>query len=219
MIPGITVVIPTIPPRLELFERAMTSVSKARGYFHQQCPEAPRNFIRLSTASDHRRLGAARTRHRALLAVETKWTAFLDDDDEFLPDHLLKLYAAALEHRADYVWSRFRITYPNGACVTGPSFLGEKAFRQWDDDDPCQTTITTLVRTKLALAAGGFAQFDDTGAEVDGQRRGEDFEFTMRCRAAGAVFRHVPEVTWLWHHHGIGAPGVPGNTSGLPDRW
>jgi hypothetical protein len=219
VIPGITVVIPAIPPRAALLKRAVDSVTRAADYFHTQIPKAPPGFIRTSIAIDHRKLGAARTRHRALVAAETKWVAFLDDDDEMLPDHLFKLYTAALEHRADYVWSRFRITYPGGACVTGPSFLGEKAFRQWDDDDPCQTTITTLVRTKLALEAGGFAQFDDQGQEIDGQRRGEDFEFTLRCRAAGGEFRHVPEVTWLWHHHGIGAPGVPGNTSGLPERW
>lgn len=209
--PGITVVVPTIPPRVHngLFNRATDSINRASLYLQDKMPGT---IVRVSSVIDARKIGAARSRQLALENVDTTWTAFLDDDDEMLPDHLYKLMRGALEHGADYVWSRFRITYPGGACLTGPAFLGAKAFQQWNDDDPCQTTITTLVRTELAMTAGGFAQFDDDGSEVDGQRRGEDHEFTVRCRKAGGVFRHVPEVTWLWHHH-------ENNTSGLPDRW
>lgn len=211
--PGVTVVIPTIAPRAEsgMAQRAAESAAVALGNLAGSVDTKP--FIgAVLLQVDSLKQGAARTRHAGLEMVGTEWVAFLDDDDEFLPDHLMKLHTAALEHQADYVWSRFRITYPDGSCLSGPQFLGEKAFRQWDDADPCQTTITTLVKTELAIRAGGFAQFDDTGALVDGQRRGEDHEFTLRCRAAGGVFRHVPQVTWKWNHHG-------GNTSGLPDRW
>lgn len=209
--PGITVVIPTIPPREKMAERAMESVGFAstnlrRVLGHEQFT------VSVAAALDTDKEGAARTRHRALESVGTEWVAFLDDDDEFLPNHLTELYMSAQHHGADYLWSRFRIQYPSGQTLAGPAFLGDKAFSQWDDSDPCQTTITTLVRTELALQAGGFAQFDDAGELIDGQRRGEDHEFTIRCRAAGAVFRHVPVVTWVWHHH-------EGNTSGLPDRW
>ena len=90
--------------------------------------------------------------------------------------------------------------------------------------------------TELARAVGGFAPHnrplvpcevggcddapdhvhvgDDGNYEIDGQRAGEDWDFTLRCRAAVPLdaMRHVPEVTWLWHHHS-------NNTSGLPDRW
>jgi glycosyltransferase involved in cell wall biosynthesis len=173
----------------------------------------------LMVEHDNDHTGAAATRNRALMDVKTEWVAFLDDDDEFMPRHLYELTNAATSYSADYLWSRFVIEYPTGERKDGPWFLGEKAFSQWNDGDPCQTTITTMVRTELARDAGGFAQFTDEGQEVDGQRRGEDHEFTLRCRAAGGVFRHVPIVTWIWHHHGVGARGVPGNTSGMPDRW
>lgn len=230
-VPGLTVVIPTIPPRNVERQRAYESVQRAVVHWNRVAAEPnapvpePAAFGRggfgmgCIIEGDEAHAGAARTRHRGLEKVLTEWVAFLDDDDEFLPDHLVKLYAAAIEHEADFVWSRFRITYPDGSTLPGPAFLGEKAFSQWNDDDPCQTTITTLVRTELALEAGGFAQFEEDGREVDGHRRGEDHEFTLRCRKAGAAMRHVPEVTWLWHHWGIGQPGTPGNTSGLPDRW
>lgn len=237
LIPGITVVIPTIPTRGEQLRRALGSVVGAVQYWNQvgrlddALPavarwESPAQEVitgeftlAAEVAADEQHEGAAKTRHRGLLGVSTEWVAFLDDDDEMLPHHLVTLYRAAIEHGADYVWSRFRIQYPDGSVLAGPAFLGEKAFRQWDDNDPAQTTITTLVRTELAIEAGGFAQFEDDGAEVDGHRAGEDFEFTTRCRGKGAVMRHVPEVTWVWHHWGFGQVGKPGNTSGLPDRW
>lgn len=243
MRPGITVVIPTVPPRAELLRRALDSVAGASSWMAQLYGSSvPVDSI---VVEDQCRNGAAKTRHQGLLAVETEWVAFLDDDDVMHPDHLTQLYGAALEHGADYLWSRFQIIKedqvwspcahqmstifdapcplthhrrrndvyehlrPRTEIVQGPVFLGEKAFSQWNDNDPCQTTITTLVRTELALAAGGFEQFEDDGSTVDGNRRGEDHEFTLKCRAAGGVFRHVPRVTWDWYHHS-------GNTSGMP---
>ncbi len=221
MRPGITVVIPTIPPRAKLLKRAVDSVAAARLEMLQQYGLAVP--IDVSIPHDIGRQGAAVTRHRGLLAVETEWVAFLDDDDVMHPDHLVQLYGAALEHGADYLWSRFQIIKedhvwqlcedpcdrPTAQTIQGPVFLGEKAFSQWDDNDPCQTTITTLVRTELALAAGGFAQFEDDGSTVDGNRRGEDHEFTLACRRAGGVFRHVPRVTWDWYHHDANTSGMP----------
>jgi hypothetical protein len=212
------VCIPTIPPRRDKLTRALHSV------LHQTHPASA-----VVIAQDVEKRGAAFTRHRALVGARTEWVAFLDDDDELDPMHLAVLLAAAEEHGADYVWSRFRIGYPYsqpGALgqvrlkdgITfrdGPAPLGAGTFDQWNDDQPAQTTITTLVRRSLALDVGGFMPYAARvkgEPEIDGQRAGEDWDFTLRCRAAGAVFRHAPEVTWTWHHH-------ESNTSGLPDRW
>lgn len=206
---AVTVVVPSIPPRADMLCRALASVTA------QDYPAAA-----ISLAVDYYREGAPRTRQRALDAARTPWVAFLDDDDVLDTHHLSTLLGCAIEHGADYVWSRFRIGHPGGATVDGPSPLGPGTFSQWDDEHPAQTTITTLVRTELAREVGGFAAYaDEPDRLIDGQRYGEDFDFTMRCRAAGAVFRHAPVVTWTWMHHGYGQPGVPGNTSGLPERW
>lgn len=198
----ITVVIPSIPPRREQLQRAIASVT---------AQTHPATAVVIEIDNQHE--GAAITRHRGLEKVTTEWVAFLDDDDELDPFHLDVLVAAAAGHQADYLWSRFRIGYPDGRTVDGPAPLGAGTFDQWNDDQPAQTTITTMVRTELALRVGGFAGFtDDESKQIDGQRFGEDFDFTLRCRAAGAVFRHAPVVTWVWHHHGR-------NTSGRGDRW
>jgi hypothetical protein len=218
--PGLTVVIPTIPPREKMLRRAMESAHVSMQRLGRELFDIEYGEFHgvLGVSTDLEKLGAARTRHRGLENVDTEWTAFLDDDDEFLPGHLAALFLAQLHSRhtgreADYLWSRFRIQFPDGGVQEGPAFLGEKAFSQWNDADPCQTTITTLVRTELAMDVGGFAQFDDTGELIDGQRRGEDHEFTRRCRDLGkAEMLHVPQVTWVWHHHAK-------NTSGLPENW
>lgn len=228
--PGITVCTPSIPPRAALLERALRSV------LAQTMPAAA-----VSVAVDPDREGAAKTRQRALDAAQTRWVAFLDDDDELLPNHLAALFTAT-EDGAQYLWSRFRIGYPNplyakgahtmthrveGSRIEppfiyrdGPAPLGAGTFEQWNDNQPAQTTITTLVRTELARDVGGFCPTPSADREgyvadtIDGQRAGEDWDFTLRCRAAAGLsgMRHVPEVTWTWHHHGA-------NTSGLPDRW
>lgn len=230
-IPGITVVIPTIPVRSAMFSRALDSVACAIGRLR------PGVLAHVRAELDLKREGAAATRHRGLMSVDTEWVAFLDDDDTMDPGHLNALYEAAQEHGADYLWSRFRIGLPGGRTQDGPAPLGAGTFEQWNDAQPAQTTVTTMVRTELAKDIGGFFAKpgpDDVAfpvktnitigglvtaiveqaatGQVDGQRAGEDWRFTLACRAAGGVFRHVPEVTWTWNHHGA-------NTSGLPDRW
>jgi len=241
MMSGITVVIPTIPPRETLLRRALDSVASATARMGQMYGSMVP--VEQVIVHDQDRRGAALTRHKGLLAVDTEWVAFLDDDDVMHPNHLTELMSAALLFNADYLWSRFQIIkedhvwqlcedpydrptthhrnqfsgydevpthlMPRSQTIQGPVFLGEKAFSQWNDDDPCQTTITTLVRTELALATGGFEQFTDDGSTVDGNRRGEDHEFTLRCRKAGGAFRHVPRVTWDWYHHSANTSGMP----------
>jgi hypothetical protein len=201
--PGITVCVPTIPPRQALYDRAILSIGEAARNMPSGVP------VVVSMAIDIDREGAAATRQRALEQSDTKWVAFLDDDDEMDPWHLRDLWLNAT--RADYVWSRFRVGFPGGQCKDGPEPLGPGTFEQWNDAQPAQTTVTTLVRRELAMDVGGFAQPDGADS-IDGQRAGEDWLFTLACRAAGGVFLHVPKVTWTWNHHGA-------NTSGLPDRW
>jgi glycosyltransferase involved in cell wall biosynthesis len=125
MIPGVTVVIPSIPPREAMRERAKLSAWAALTRLEESglLPDVAGTGV--VVANDERKLGAARTRHLGLMNVQTEYVAFLDDDDVMLPDHLEKLYAAALEHQADYLWSRFVIVHSDGSLQPGPAFLGE----------------------------------------------------------------------------------------------
>lgn len=195
----VTVAIPSIPPRKRLLHRALDSV-----LLQTRAVDA------ISVAVDNDRRGAGVTRQRALVAVDTDWVAFLDDDDEFLPYHLEKLLHHQAETGADYVYSWYKVAVNGRIIEDDPVFPPGHYLNPWDDANPRQTTITTLVRTELALAVGFVPPPD--GKTIDGQAWGEDWQFTLGCLAAGAKISHLVEKTWLWHHDS-------GNTSGRPDRW
>jgi glycosyltransferase involved in cell wall biosynthesis len=192
----ITVVIPTIPPRAAMLQRAIHSVTR------QTFPAAA-----ISIASDIGRQGAPATRQRALDAVRTPLVAFLDDDDEFAPFHLVDLLNHMHETNADFVYSWYRVIGPNGYVYQYDPVFPETHFtNEFDPENPIETTITTLVKTELAKQVG-FKALDRGEGNT-----GEDFGFTLGCNAAGAKIRHLVKHTWLWHHHG-------NNSSGRPDRW
>lgn len=190
MIPGVTIAIPTIPPRGALLARAVVSVTR------QTRPVAA-----ISVAQDLTHAGAWGTRNAALAAVRTEWTGFLDDDDELYPHHCEFLLDLADEHEADMVWGWFDVAGGNDPL--------DGRGRQFDPDNPHTVPITYLVRTELLHAAvewtGGFLA-DEAGAWDN-----QDAPLFIAIAQMGKTW-HDPRATWRWHHHGK-------NTSGLPSRW
>lgn len=189
---GITLVTPTIPKRpaclMQAIGSAMLNTLKPDGY---------------SIAVDHDRQGAAPTRNRALMSVrasDSPWVAFLDDDDELMPEHLEKLYRHAMETGADFVYSWF-------VMVGGTDPFPETHYTdEFNPENPIETTITTLVRTELAQEVG-FHRLEERQ-----HNSGEDYNFVLGCIKAGAKIRHLVDRTWYYNVHGL-------NTSGLPSNW
>lgn len=185
----IGVVIPVHPARIRagLLDRAVASV------WAQTLPAAE-----LHIPVDRRREGAAATRNRGLAAVRSEWVAFLDSDDEFLPHHLERLAACAVETGADMVYPWFET--PGWSDPLG--WFGR-------DFDPVAirsanyVPVTVLVRTELLRSVGGFVNLHD-GSE---RATCEDWGAWLALIDAGARIVHLPERTWRWHLHG-------GNTSG-----
>src|SRR6202000_2030863 len=149
--------------------------------------------------------GAIATRNRALAHVTTPYVAFLDDDDEMLPEHLISLWSTKEMNDADYVYSYYPVVDPSGPRRPDLDPLGTFG-KPFDPKRPVQTTVTTLVRTELAQDVG-FSIPDDIPPTPDGNRAGEDWAFTLGCVAAGAYIHHLPERTWLWHWHGMNTSG------------
>jgi hypothetical protein len=192
--PDVTVCVPTIPPRRRQLLRALESIET-------QALRPAETLVRY----DYRGEGAAATRSRALRDVRTAWVAFLDDDDEMYPDHLRELWDFARQTGADYVFSYFDVRAEDGTVRNDWDPL--RTFgREFDPASPHQTTITILVRTELARAAG-FSR-PPAGLTVGGQAWGEDYQFTLDCVRLGATVRHLAKRTWAWHHWS-------GNTSGV----
>jgi len=194
----ITVCIPAHPARVAngMLERAVQSVR------NQLLPA-----VDISIAIDETGAGAAATRQRALDAVTTEWVAFLDSDDLFYPEHLRVLAAGAKIYGADYLFSYYMVHGPDGQPLPHIDPLGHFG-KPFSNAAPHQTTITTLVKTELAKAVG-FHDVPD-GKLINGERFGEDFQFTVGCAQAGARIVHIPRKTWAWVHHGRNTSGVPG---------
>jgi glycosyltransferase involved in cell wall biosynthesis len=185
----VTVAIPTIPTeeRRYMLERALMSV------WMQTHPIAD-----VAIAVDIERRGAWATRQRVLDRVTTPWVAFLDDDDEFMPQHIERLLACAAETHADYVFPWFE--------PIGGSDPMRHLGKPFDPKHPHDTTTTILVRTELARRVG----FTPPAELARGG--GEDWRFTLGCIAAGAKIVHLPERTWYYH-------GDRKGTLGMPFRW
>jgi hypothetical protein len=154
-------------------------------------------------AIDHDHIGAAATKNRALSQVTTEFTAFLDSDDEFLPHHLRALEQRQRESGADVVYSipvvpqfpEFTKTEPQYGKPFDPGVLRQRSYIQ----------TTSLVRTRLAMEAGGFQRPPDGGNY-------DDWGLWLALLSWGASFEHLPEETFIWNHNGM-------NTSGRGDRW
>lgn len=191
---SVALCIPTIPPRSDMLARALASVM-AQEYVPDQ----------VSIAVDRGREGAAATRNRAWRDTSAHWVAFLDDDDELLPQHLRALLNCAVATDADFVYPWF---YVEGGTDPFPQFFGEP----WHRDHPHQTTITGLWRRSALEKIGGFPEPGESVVDTLGNRVGEDYGAVSRLNIAEGRIVHLPERTWTWHHHGA-------NTSGLADRW
>ncbi|AHH98355.1 glycosyltransferase family 2 protein [Kutzneria albida] len=189
MNPSIGLVIPAHPARVRngMLTRAINSVCVQK----LQPSE-------LHVTVDRRREGAAATRNRGLAAVQAKWVAFLDSDDEFLPQHLERLAAHAVETGADMVYPWFE-----------PVGMTDPVGRFGQPFDPVQLRtanyipVTVLVRTELLRSVGGFRDRFDPAVLATC----EDWGAWLALVDAGARIVHLPERTWKWHQHG-------GRTSG-----
>jgi glycosyltransferase involved in cell wall biosynthesis len=202
--PGdITVVVPSHPARGDA-DDPQSLLGQAVASCFKQTLRA-----RLIITMDRDREGAAVTRQRGLDLVTTPWTAFLDSDDMFMPEHLEALAGHAEETGADYVYSWFKVLTGDGQILEyDPVFPPGHYLDPWDPAAPRQTTITVLVRTELAKRVG-FVTAPE-GGEVAGQRAGEDWDFTLGCNRLGRI-SHLVQKTWWWRHHGLNSSGMPGH--------
>lgn len=202
----VTVVIPTIPDRRTYLRRARKSIDAQI--------EPPAAVL---VEVDENGEGAASTRNRALEQVETTWVAFLDDDDEFMPNHLQVCLDAVEKSGADLVYpyplfigsrDTLAVLYEGILCYPYGVPFGEEQERYLREVGGF-IPVTHLCRTELAKKVGGFpepGEFVVPEGNVSGDC--EDYGFLIRLLDAGAKFHHVPEITWKYNIHGNNTGGV-----------
>jgi glycosyltransferase involved in cell wall biosynthesis len=191
----VTVIIPHIPTdeRSDMLARALTSIKN-------QTVEPAEILLQY----DDDREGAAALRNKMLPQVKTKWIAFLDDDDEWLPIHLATLLNYARNDAYDVLYPGCRVYNAQGLEI--PRRMEWGRFLQPFDASLLRLTsyipVTSLVRTELAQ----LSEFKPPPGSVY-----DDWGFYLKLLDLGARFKHVPHITWNWFHHGA-------NSSGLPSR-
>lgn len=204
---SVGVAIPSIPSRKQQLARTMGSVLGQTRYPDQ-----------ISVAVDTQRQGAAPTRNRAWQALKTDWVAFVDDDDEMWPNHLLKCLTHAEEKNADMVFPWFQISKHGKPTNDDP--LGQRGIEDRLIPEKLRHAnfipVTVVIKRELLEEVGGFP----IPMSLDWPMRDcEDWGCWLRVLNAGGKISHLNEITWTWHHWGYGKKGVPGNTSGQSDRW
>jgi len=216
---GITVVIPTIGPRKDgLLQRALASVAA-------QDLQPVETIVIEDT--EHR--GAWWARNEGLQRVRTKWTAFLDDDDELLPTHLRACMMHQETKEADVVYPWFELWIMGEYRPTAQMLWIHKTedpathinpegadFDRQAEYRMNYIPVTALVSTRKAVEAGGFKDPNTPGWPHE---TSEEWALWLRMLERGAKFVHLPQRTWRYHHHGYGTVDTPGNTSGNPTRW
>lgn len=192
----VTVVIPTIAPRHEMFQRAVDSV--------RQQTLAPKMGV---AEFDADRTGSAATRNRALAKVETEFVLWLDDDDQLMPHAVQLLVEAQQATGADVVsgaaWIPQLAGHAEPTKPTPPGWVPAEVVQERS-----RLTVTALMRTELVRAVGGFERrrCPATDMELD------DYGLYWKLAEAGATFWRIPETVFVWNVHGA-------NTSGRGDRW
>lgn len=181
----VTAVVPHIPPRADVLPNALNSITAQT-----------RPVTEIVIPVDINKEGSAATRSRGLASVQTTWSAFLDDDDTWLPHHLETLLNHAEATGADVVYSYCKVVNEQGQTVWNP--FGQPFDSALLYQRP-YITVVSLVRTALAKQARFTEPEDEWG-------------FYKRLHTNGAIFSYVPEITWIWNHNSR-------NTNGKTHNW
>lgn len=197
----VAVCIATVPPRAHLLERAKASVEF-------QTRPADQIIIQVDRDGD----GPARTRNNAWRRAETDYVAILDDDDEFLPNHLDLCMRAARVEKADLIypwfehvgWPEWTKDRPDPLAVPYEGRLQHPLGIRFGPEQAAHLRryafipVTTVMRRSMLEAVGGYPE---PGSPLWRQCNGlEDWAVELAMLDAHAKFVHVPYRTWRLHH-------------------
>jgi len=150
--------------------------------------------------SDARNIGAQK--------ASGEWIAFLDDDDEWVPEKIERQVslAATLDHPNAFISCKFvdRTSNQEAIAPSRKPRLGER-IDEFLSETSIQTS-TILAQRELVLRS----------PFVSGLKRGQEFTWMVRaCNCAGAQFYVVPEVLSMFN----GGAHSDGQRISLEAKW
>lgn len=167
----ISVIIPTCA-RPHLLPRALASVAA------QTCPPAeiivvddtppdaqrttappPRvTDVPVQLVPNTRRPGASGARNSGAAHARATWLAFLDDDDEWLPDYLATVHARAMETAADVCCTDLVYRYEDGSEQPGKRAPEQLDPAEFLIRNPGLIGSNLFIRRTTYAAVGGFEE-------------------------------------------------------------
>lgn len=151
--------------------------------------------------------GIGGSRDFGLSQAQGKFCAFLDDDDEFSPEHLASRYKRLrAQPDLDLLYNGFQTI----GSEYVPDLLREGQFLHVDDPQIFHAG-TTVVSTQKAIASGGF--------KTDHHAYYPDY-FLERARKHGLKAVNVSERTYIYHRFDSSYTGLLANAymRDKPDR-
>lgn len=151
-------------------------------------------------------------------AGSAPFVAYLDDDNEWHPDHLARLVAAGTDAEADFAYAAR--TYANDPVYPHPSppLLGAQmpwGIHQITPWDPRRIRYENWVDTSDILHTRQAIQ--RLGGWDEGCRRAADWQLMQRAAVADMRVTNVPEVLTTYYWHGQGNIGR--SALGQPALW
>ena len=145
--------------------------------------------------------GASAARNRGLKDAHMDFVAFLDADDEWLPNHLFILARLIQKFPAQALYSTMHFINDGAALRAPASFyhdekgfcLVENFFDSFAVGFSLINSSTAVVSRKMALSIGGFPA---------GVRRGEDIIFWIKLFMTAGM-AHAPIRTAIYHRDAL----------------
>lgn len=132
--------------------------------------------------------GISRTRNHGLQLAQGEWVAFLDNDDEWLPDKLARQLQLAKESGADIVYTN---TQNFGATDRIDSLRHEDPNLMPSGDLFDQLLVDNFLVTSSLMIRK--AALDNVQGFTESPATAEDWDLWLKLAAAGCRFAAVPE--------------------------
>lgn len=142
--------------------------------------------------------GPSVSRNKGIVAAKSKWIAFLDGDDYWLPKRLEKMIAMVEQNPSiDIVFSDALIEQDGAMTDTRQSSLmpipeSTDNIREYLFKRNCINMCAVLIKTSLAKKI----LFDET------LRSAEDYDFWIRVAATNSVFKYTSEPLVVYRKYG-----------------
>lgn len=137
--------------------------------------------------SDENIYGGA-ARNLGVKAAKASHVAFLDSDDEWLPNHLALMYQKFEKSKVDVVWGNFFVNNAEGAIVVDsfPEVCSKSSIMKWCLNSSGDTCTSALVASREVMLE---IPFDE------GLRKHQDLDLALRQSSNAAIeFNQHPTV-------------------------